>query len=78
MTNKKSKKRILYKEVKSGLKSLKANRTKKCDCAKSDIQLKIVLDRSGSMDACKREVIGGFNEYISKLKEDNKSNYTVT
>ena len=47
----------------------------------SSPSLKVVflLDESGSMDLCKPQTISGFNEYIQKLRKDNKNiNITLT
>lgn len=37
-----------------------------------------VLDKSGSMEIVRDSTIGGFNEYIQTLKNDNKSEYNLT
>lgn len=31
----------------------------------------LILDRSGSMESCKEQVIAGFNDYLKTLKEDD-------
>lgn len=37
-----------------------------------------ILDKSGSMDSVKDATISGFNEYVSTLKKDEKSEYEFT
>lgn len=38
----------------------------------------MLIDESGSMGSIKDDVIGGFNEYVGKLKEDKEGEYYMT
>ena len=42
---------------------------------RGSVLINFVLDKSGSMRSCMDDTIGGFNTYISKLREDKKSTY---
>lgn len=44
----------------------------------TDILVNILLDRSGSMAACRAETISGFNEYIAGLRADTTTRYRLT
>lgn len=38
-------------------------------------QVVFILDKSGSMESCKKATVSGFNEYISSLKKDKENEY---
>lgn len=49
------------------------------DSSSPSLKVVFLLDESGSMDSCKSQTISGFNEYIQKLRKDNKHiNVTLT
>lgn len=41
----------------------------KLPCVKTNTHIAVVLDRSGSMDSMKREIIGGFNNFLKEQQE---------
>ncbi len=43
-----------------------------------DVLVNVVLDRSGSMQACAPGTISGYNEYLKGLRADKESNYSVS
>jgi uncharacterized protein YegL len=44
----------------------------------NEILINFVLDKSGSMATCLDDTVGGFNTYISELKNDKKSAYSFS
>lgn len=42
------------------------------------ILVSIVLDKSGSMSGARMETISGFNVYVDKLREDKKTEYSIS
>ncbi len=44
----------------------------------TDVLVNVILDRSGSMSGTASGTISGYNEYISGLKADTKTNYSVS
>ena len=47
-------------------------KTKKAKKKKEKVLLVFILDKSGSMHVCKKDVIGGFNEYLKKQQAEKK------
>ncbi len=45
---------------------------------KNKVSVIFVLDKSGSMESVRESTISGFNEYVSKLKEDREVEYRMT
>lgn len=45
---------------------------------KQKMLVNIILDKSGSMYSATNDTIGGFNQYINKLKEDKDVEYTTS
>ncbi len=59
--------------IKRAIKATKATRTKKViKPTKKGTLVTFILDESGSMDSCKTDTIGGYNQYIKKLQADGK------
>ncbi len=48
------------------------------DTVTKDVLVNVVLDRSGSMNSCRKGTISGYNEYLQGLRADKESNYSVS
>jgi hypothetical protein len=48
------------------------------DAEKQRMLVNIILDKSGSMYSAAKDTIGGFNQYINKLKEEKDVDYSVS
>lgn len=44
----------------------------------TEVEVNVILDRSGSMIACRDKTISGFNEYLNGLKADTETKYWIT
>lgn len=58
-------------------KKAKKNRTQAAQSGK-DVIVNVILDRSGSMDSNRDGTIDGYNEFLSGLRKDKETNYTLT
>lgn len=54
------------------------NQTPAADKKVQEILVNVVLDKSGSMESCRKSTIEGYNEYLNSLRADTETTYSVS